>query len=92
MNGALSRQGARLNIIKEYKQERGIMNQMKDISKVIPPPGKEEYLDLIEAAYFEGWKAGAEKGPGDSPAWNASEDYADSNAKEELKRLEDQIS
>jgi len=48
----------------------------------------DEILDAIEAAYFEGWKAGARCGQGDSPEWNASEDYAESEARQEVKRLE----
>jgi len=44
----------------------------------------EELLDLVEVAYFEGWKAGAETGKSDSADWNASEDWADSDSRRRL--------
>ena len=44
--------------------------------------------DLIEAAYLEGWKAGAETGKLDSPDWNVGEDWAESDARKRLKQIE----
>jgi len=51
----------------------------------------EELLDLVEVAYFEGWKAGAETGKSDSPGWNASEDWADSDSRRRLNAYQPTI-
>lgn len=40
--------------------------------------------DQREAAFFEGWKAGAATGVSDSPDWNAGEDWAESDARKRL--------
>jgi len=42
--------------------------------------------ELIEAAYFEGWKDGAATGESDSPDWNAGEDWAESGARKRIKQ------
>lgn len=44
--------------------------------------------ELVEAAYFRGWKDGAETGPSDSPDWNASEDWAETDIRHELYGIE----
>jgi len=42
--------------------------------------------ELIEAAYFEGWRDGAATGESDSPDWNAGEDWAESGARKRIKQ------
>ncbi|KKM62765.1 hypothetical protein LCGC14_1518250, partial [marine sediment metagenome] len=48
----------------------------------------ENILDLIEAAYFEGWRDGSQMGESDSPDWNAGEDWAYSDSRKRLRALE----
>lgn len=63
-----------------YNAKRGGLNTMK-------PPNIDKVKDLIQAAYFEGWNAGALTGESDSPDWDASEDWADSDARKRLRRI-----
>lgn len=48
-------------------------------------------FELVEAAYFKGWKDGSETGESDSPDWNASEDWVETEIRAELKKIEEAL-
>lgn len=45
-------------------------------------------VDLVEQAYFCGWRSGASTGISDSPEWNVCEDWLDEPIRDELKKYQ----
>lgn len=47
-----------------------------------------ELIDLVERAYFCGWRSGTATGISDSPEWNVCEDWQDEPIRDELKKYQ----